>query len=79
MGDFKTPIQTTDDELETQSNQQPQRAGQQSQATHIGADEDYPIEKVEAVYRKLDLRIIPGSPFPFQSLLLQIPHTLFFP
>lgn len=26
------------------------------------AGEDYPIERVEAVYRKLDLRIIPGSP-----------------
>lgn len=23
-------------------------------------EEDYPIERVEAVYRKLDLRIIPG-------------------
>lgn len=25
-------------------------------------DEDYPVERVEAVYRKLDLRIIPGLP-----------------
>lgn len=23
-------------------------------------EEDYPVERVEAVYRKLDLRIIPG-------------------
>ena len=26
--------------------------------------EDYPIERVEAVYRKLDLRIIPGMSTP---------------
>lgn len=26
----------------------------------IVTDHDYPIERVEAVYRKLDLRIIPG-------------------
>jgi hypothetical protein len=26
----------------------------------IVTDHDYPIERIEAVYRKLDLRIIPG-------------------
>lgn len=30
--------------------------------TETGEDEDYPIERVDAVYRKLDLRIIPGMP-----------------
>lgn len=25
-------------------------------------DDDYPVERVEAVYRKLDMRIIPGMP-----------------
>lgn len=27
-------------------------------------EDDYPVERVEAVYRKLDMRIIPGMPFP---------------
>lgn len=28
---------------------------------HVQAEEDYPVERVEKVYRKLDLRIIPGT------------------
>lgn len=32
--------------------------------------EDYPVERVEAVYRKLDLRIIPGLLPPCLSLPL---------
>lgn len=34
-------------------------AEQQSRA-FATPDDDYPVERVEAVYRKLDLRIIPG-------------------
>lgn len=78
MGDFKTPVQTTGDDLETQHSQQQQQLGQQPQATSLGADEDYPVERVEAVYRKLDLRIIPGLPFPFQSLAPTSSSKLFF-
>lgn len=79
MDDFKTPIQTTGDDLEPQHiQQQQQQVGQQSQATSLGADEDYPVERVEAVYRKLDYRIIPGLPLPFQSLAPTNPHELFF-
>lgn len=32
--------------------------------TVIETDHDYPIERVEAVYRKLDMRIIPGRTSP---------------
>lgn len=37
-------------------------AVQQPQAHAVAAPhhEDYPVERVEAVYRKLDMRIIPG-------------------
>lgn len=39
-------------------------AVQQQQAQVLAAphqEDDYPVERVEAVYRKLDLRIIPGT------------------
>ena len=40
-------------------------AVEQPQAHVLAAphEEDYPVERVEAVYRKLDMRIIPGRLF----------------
>lgn len=37
-------------------------------------DDAYPIERVEAVYRKLDLRIIPGRTSPLSSLVILTPE-----
>lgn len=55
MGDDKLPIQV-DAEPERGVQGQPKFPNVASHAP----DEDYPVERVEAVYRKLDLRIIPG-------------------
>lgn len=46
-------------------------AVEQPQAHVLAAshEEDYPVERVEAVYRKLDMRIIPGR-------LLAHPHHI---
>lgn len=56
-GDDKLPL-----ELGSQQHvqAQPNFPGVASRAP----EEDYPVERVEAVYRKLDLRIIPGLPRP---------------
>lgn len=48
-GDDKLPSQESSHDVE-----------QPHPANVYVPDEDYPIERVEAVYRKIDLRIIPG-------------------
>lgn len=45
-----------DDEYTKHAVEQPH-----AQALTAPQHEDYPVERVEAVYRKLDLRIIPGT------------------
>lgn len=54
MGDDKPPepVESTSHDVEQQ---------QPSRAAATLEEEDYPVERVEAVYRKLDLRIIPGQ------------------
>lgn len=53
VGDDKLPIQVdTEQHIQGQS--------KFPNAAARVPDEDYPVERVEAVYRKLDLRIIPG-------------------
>lgn len=53
VGDDKTPIKVD-------AQQDIQGQSKLPNAATRAAEEDYPVERVEAVYRQLDLRIIPG-------------------